>query len=282
MYDTIVTVNNSIIQHGTRNNRIYLMHLAKEDMPEILDVIQNMANKNGYTKIFAKVPETSAAAFLEIGYVMEAHVPLFFNGLENCVFMAKYLDAKRSISITMERNEKVQQTAFLKGSLGAQEEEFILENDFSFRKANSDDAFEMANLYSKVFDSYPFPISDPEYLKQTMQSNVIYFGIWKGSELLALSSCEISLEDSNVEMTDFAVLPKYRGQKFSYFLLAQMENEMKKQEIKTAYTIARSVSYGMNATFAKYGYAFSGTLVNNTQIGGKIEDMNVWFKSLQQ
>jgi putative beta-lysine N-acetyltransferase len=282
MYDTIVTVNNSMIQHGTQNNRVYLMHLAKKDMPEIIDVIHNMANKNGYTKIFAKVPETFSTAFLEIGYVMEAHVPLFFNGKENCVFMAKYLDAKRSISITKERNEKVLETAFLKGSCGVQKEDVILKSDFSFRKTNFSDAIEMANLYSKVFDSYPFPIFDPEYLKQTMESNVIYFGIWKGSELIALSSCEISLEDSNVEMTDFAVLPKYRGYKFSYFLLTEMENEMKKQEIKTAYTIARSVSYGMNATFAKCGYAFSGTLVNNTQIGGKIEDMNVWFKSLRQ
>jgi len=59
-----------------------------------------------------------------------------------------------------------------------------------------------------------------------------------------------------------------------------MEKEMRKREIKTAYTIARSTSYGMNSTFAKCGYSFKGRLIKNTQIGGDIEDMNVWSKAL--
>ncbi|KXL53156.1 N-acetyltransferase YodP [Anaerotignum neopropionicum] len=282
MYDTIVQINNSTIQHGSQNKRIYLMHLATEDMPQILDVIHNMADKNFYTKIFAKVPEAFIPTFLENGYVMEAHVPFYFNATENCIFMAKYLDASRSISTTSELNKKVLESAIAKGTSMALETKVVLKKDFLFRKANTNDVFAMANLYSKVFDSYPFPIFEPEYIKQTMENNVIYFGIWKGNDLIALSSCEISLEDKNVEMTDFAVDPIYRGHKLALFLLTEMEKEMKKQEIKTAYTIARAVSYGMNATFAKCGYVFSGTLINNTQIGGKIEDMNVWFKSLQQ
>jgi hypothetical protein len=28
------------------------------------------------------------------------------------------------------------------------------------------------------------------------------------------------------------------------------------------------------------GYLFAGTLTNNTNISGKIESMNVWYKSL--
>ena len=48
----------------------------------------------------------------------------------------------------------------------------------------------------------------------------------------------------------------------------------------TTYTIARSLSLGMNLTFAKGGYSFAGTLVNNTQISGQIESMNVWYKHL--
>jgi hypothetical protein len=48
--------------------------------------------------------------------------------------------------------------------------------------------------------------------------------------------------------------------------------------MKTLYTIARSHSAGMNITFAKKGYLFGGTLINNTDISGKIESMNVWYK----
>jgi hypothetical protein len=48
--------------------------------------------------------------------------------------------------------------------------------------------------------------------------------------------------------------------------------------MKLFYTIARSYSAGMNITFAKQDYKYTGTLINNTNIFGKIESMNVWYK----
>lgn len=281
MHDIMTKINNSTIQHGLRNNRIYLMHLNKEDVPEIIFELDDLARRNSYTKIFAKIPYSSSRVFFNNGYSMEATIPHFFHGKEDCILASKYFDVKRSCTKNSDLNKKVLENAFMKIKLPLEGEKVFLDNAFLFRKAVPGDALQMTKLYSQVFDSYPFPIFDPQYIKQTMISNVIYFGIWKESELIALSSCEMDLENRNVEMTDFAVHPEYRGHHFSYFLLTQMNKEMQKLQIKTAYTIARSISYGMNATFAKCGYTFSGTLVNNTQIGGKIEDMNVWYKSLQ-
>jgi hypothetical protein len=34
----------------------------------------------------------------------------------------------------------------------------------------------------------------------------------------------------------------------------------------------------MNKVFAGAGYGFSGVLINNCNISGDFEDMNVWFK----
>ena len=45
--------------------------------------------------------------------------------------------------------------------------------------------------------------------------------------------------------------------------------------IKTVYTIARAVSYGMNITFAKQGYVYGGAPFQNTHISGSIENMNI-------
>ncbi len=197
--------------------------------------------------------------------------------------MAKYMDNKRNTEIDKDLNRKVLDVALskkLENSFKNNSVDYNLPKEFSFKKAKPSDASKMAALYSKVFNSYPFPVSDPEYIKETMNDNVIYFGVWKGNDIVALSSCEMCLEDKNVEMTDFAVVPDYRGHKFAYFLLGEMEKEMRKREIKTAYTIARSTSYGMNSTFAKCGYSFKGRLIKNTQIGGDIEDMNVWSKAL--
>jgi putative beta-lysine N-acetyltransferase len=139
----------------------------------------------------------------------------------------------------------------------------------------------MSRVYETVFPSYPFPIHDPGYLRETMRSHVDYFGILREGEIVALSSSEMDLKGSNVEMTDFATLPEYRGLGLAGFLLQEMEKAMKGRGIHTAYTIARAVSPGMNITFSRRGYIYGGTLVNNTQISGTIESMNIWYKSLR-
>jgi putative beta-lysine N-acetyltransferase len=82
-------------------------------------------------------------------------------------------------------------------------------------------------------------------------------------------------------MTDFATRPDCRGRGLANHLLVQAEAAAEKLGIKTAYTIARAYSAGMNITFARNGYTFSGTLTHNTQISGKLESMNVWYKALQ-
>ena len=139
---------------------------------------------------------------------------------------------------------------------------------------------QMAELYRQTFASYPFPIHDPEYLAKTMAKNVLYAGIWKGKQLLALASAEIDHQNSNAELTDFATDPDWRGHGLANLLLQHLEEELRLFEIKTSYTIARATSYGMNICFAQNGYQFDGTLVKNTQIGGCLESMNVWHKSL--
>jgi len=98
--------------------------------------------------------------------------------------------------------------------------------------------------------------------------------------LVAAASAEMDEDSGNVEMTDFATLPSHRGRSMAQHLLAEMESALSGSSIQTAYTIARALSAGMNITFSKAGYRFGGTLINNTQISGRIEPMNVWYKAL--
>ena len=113
-----------------------------------------------------------------------------------------------------------------------------------------------------------------------MESDVEYSCIETDGEIVAVSSAEMDKKNLNAEMTDFATLPEWRSKKFAQHLLAFMEREIRKKKIKTAYTIARAVSVGMNITFRKSGYHFAGRLKNNTNIAGSIESMNVWYKDI--
>lgn len=278
-HDRCETLGHSQIQHGPYSNRVYLMKLDKRDLPGIVGKLDELAVRKGYTKLFAKVPAEAEADFVNQGYRREATIPGFYQGEENALFLGKYLDPSRAVPENWEELAGV--LALAEAKARKVPEKCELPGGFSMLPCAPQHAEAMSHVYKIVFPSYPFPIHAPEYLRETMRSHVDYFGILRDEELVALSSSEMDLKGSNVEMTDFATLPEHRGRGLAGFLLQEMEKAMKGRGIHTAYTIARAVSPGMNITFSRRGYIYGGTLVNNTQISGTIESMNIWYKSLR-
>lgn len=275
--DRLETFGTSLLQHGTANDRVYLMKLAADDLPGILDYIDELVERHDYSKVFAKIPETRQEPFSDAGYQPEARIPLFYNGAVDGLFMVRYAQPERRIDPDAERVAQVLRVARDKAAEATLEDSA---GDAQCRLATPQDCEDMAGLYRRVFSSYPFPIHDPDYLARTMNEQVVYAGVWHGGELAALASAEVDAAGGHAEMTDFATAPEHRGQGLANHLLRRLEGLFEESAIQTSYTIARATSYGMNITFAKSGYRFAGTLVRNTQISGGLESMNVWYKAL--
>lgn len=279
MADRLERWGRSVLQHGPANDRIYLMKLAAEDCPGILDDLERLAGARDYGKIFAKVPQPLTEPFLQRGYRLEARIPGMFKGEADGVFLGKFFKPEREREARPEVLADILKTA--RGRQGTGRQPMAEgEQAFRLRPLQSDEVAEAAELYGKVFDSYPFPIHDADYLRETMATHVRYVGVWQGGKLVALASAELFADGGHAEMTDFATLPESRGQGLAGTLLARMEDMVRREGIRTAYTIARSYSFGMNITFAREGYEYGGTLRNNTQICGRLESMNVWYKPL--
>ncbi len=274
--DRVETLGRSLVQHGKANDRVYLMRLADADYPGIIDRLTELARTEAYTKIIAKIPARCRAGFAAAGYEAEAQVPRFYQGSEDGYFMAKYFDEGRAAASNDTKIDRVIERAgqTAPGMPGGPD------GGFFCRTLTPEDAGKLAALYGNVFETYPFPIRDPDFLSGAMEEETIFFGIFHDGELVAASSGEMDTQSQNVEMTDFATLPAFRARGLASSLLSEMERDMRKRGVKTAYTIARSVSYGMNITFAKQRYALAGTLINNTDISGSLESMNVWYKPL--
>ncbi len=275
MTDKIENIGGSVIQHGPNSNRVYLMKLDPADLPALHEVIMQRVNTHGYGKVFAKIPASVLDAFLDRGYREEARIPGYFRGHTDAVFLGYYPDVTRATDgdaagaaavLNISQDQAVSQPPDLEPRI--------------MRQLRPGDVPALADLYRNTFDSYPFPITNPDYLQKTMATHVVYFGVFDENCLVAASSAEIDRDASAAEMTDFATAAAFRGQGLARALLAAMDAAMQQQGIRTAYTIARAVSHGINITFARGGYRFGGTLINNTGISGAIESMNVWFRTL--
>jgi putative beta-lysine N-acetyltransferase len=271
--DIIEKFDNATIHHGKFNNRLYILKFPPDGEKNLIKAICKKAIKNEYTKITGKVPRKTVSKFLKNGFKIEAVIPRFYKGINDCYFVSKFLDKDRAVFDPGSLNE-------FKKVLDSYEAkpQVKIEHNYDVRQLNADDVNDITELYREVFDSYPFPIHEDRYIIETMKSHVIYYGIYVKGKLLSISSAEMDIESKNAEMTDFAVSNDARGLGLSKILLQYMEDEMKKKEMNTLYTIARLESIPMNKTFMGAGYSFAGTLINNTNISGGIESMNVWYK----
>jgi len=277
MADKIEKVNGSLIQHGHHNDRIYLMRLNPDDIPGTLATLGRLARERGYGKVCARIPLDAWPDFKTAGYRKEAVIPGFYQGRTDGLFVARYFSAQRRVLPNAETLEHLpgrrdQTTSGIKpvAEHAAQPVE----------TCKSTDNNEMSAVFQQVFVSYPFPIYDPAYLKEAMAKGVPYYCIRTSEGIVALAASELDRECQTVEMTDFAILPVWRKHSMATALLHHMEKEACKLGIKTAYTIARAASPGVNRLFQGNGYQYAGLLTNNTQISGRIQSMSVWYKHL--
>lgn len=275
--DIIENIKNSVIQHGHHNNRIYLMQLDTDHIHTIITKLDCMALKNGYGKIFAKIPVTVWNIFKSAGYIKEAVIPGFFAGKYDGYFVAKYYSEKRKKTSAFEsvrrivgQKEKAENTA----------KSQIITKPLNLSACKESDISEMAAVYQKVFKSYPFPIGRRWYLKCLFKKGALFFCIRIEGRIAAIASADMDPETKSVEMTDFATLPESRKMGFAGRLLRFMDKKVHNLGVKTLYTIARASSNSMNSVFKKNGYYYAGLLKNNTQICGNIQSMTVWYKHL--
>ena len=278
MSDTIEHIGSgSVIQHGKLNDRVYLMKLKKEDLPAVMQRLEELTRQERYTKLFCKVPGSLAPRFLEEGFIREGEIPRFYHGEEDALFLSRFNDPARLADRPEEELVRFRQLLSKPLKQYDQSEKW---EDYHVRQLVKDDAEQIAKIYAQVFESYPFPIYDPAYIVKMMEEDVQYFGAFRDDQLAALSSAEIDFDTLSAEMTDFATDKEHTGHSLSCLLLRTMEEAMQRQGIQTLFTIARLASIPMNKTFLRFGYQYSGTLINNTQISGRIESMNLLYKHI--
>ena len=253
------------------------MGLNTDDTRGLIATLDDMAVKNGYGKIFAKIPAPAWNVFKSADYIKEAVVPGLFTGKTDGFFIAKYFSTRRQKTQNIEKLFRPVKQAG-EGSASNNHRTGRVTREVVSCKPS--DAVEMSMIYQQVFKSYPFPIQKPTYLKRMMKEGVLYFCVRIEGRIAALSAAEIDLASKNVEMTDFATLPEWCGRGFAGMLLSHMDKKACELGAKTAYTIARAASHGMNFVFNNNGYNYSGLLKNNSQICGSIQSMTVWYKHL--
>ncbi|HBN07270.1 MAG TPA: putative beta-lysine N-acetyltransferase [Cyanobacteria bacterium UBA8530] len=258
------------------NRRIKVLNF-EGSIPLLCNRLEYLAAKNQFDKIFIKATSDQWQAFLQHGYMLEGVIRHYLNGTDAFV-ISRFLSQERISSATLLDESTLIQSLMAQPRV---EKPHLLPDGYSIQLATEGDIPGITILYSHVFASYPSPLIMPDYIRSTMQSDTLYAFIKDASgNLVSAASADIDTKHSNAEMTDCATFPAERGKGLMGILLRMLEDSLRERDITCAYSMARATERGMNKVFYDLSYEYCGRLINNCDIAGGFEDINIWSKRL--
>ena len=237
--------------------------------------IDQITKNDKFTKIIFYSKREDWQHLLRKGYLLEAVIKGYFNG-GDCYVMSLYKNEQRKNSSNWIKEDDILFTIFNQKV----HNDMNSLTDYHIRFATEKDVNALASLYQNVFNIYPTPIHQSAYIRKLMNQEYIFFVAEKDGQIVSAASADINMTDHHAELTDCATLPDYRKHGLIKILLKYLEQDLIKKGIYCTFSIARALSYGMNAAFYQLGYQYGGRMMNNCYIFDKMEDMNIWTKDL--
>lgn len=245
----------------------------------IVNDIQDLFNEHPLSKMIFHCRPEHWKLLLSFGFELEAIFQGFFNGTDNYA-MALYKSVERRTN-----NNWIKEDQILTSILNTGRNQIAIKDIpeiYQYRKAIVRDAESLAMLYEQVFPIYPTPMNDPNYVKKVMIEGAIFYIVECNKQIVSAASADVNKTYNHAELTDCATAPEHRKYGLMKKLLIMLEDDLKNEQIFCVFSIARSLSFGMNAAFYQLGYEYRGRMANNCYIYHALEDMNVWVKDLSK
>jgi beta-lysine N6-acetyltransferase len=257
------------------NNRIRIDDYYG-NLESIIAFAEKHIQSKNREKLIFKIRREDLYSFIGKGFVLEAMIPGYFLGAD-MFFMTKYFHMDRMMT-----DHWLSEDQILSGinKLEVSKESIPLPGGYQLKKVTNEDAEGLAQLYRTVFQIYPTPLHDPKYIVKTLEEGTIYYCFYWNGEIVSAASAEVNKMYRNAELTDCATLTSHRKHGLMKLLLLKLEEELFQKGIYCSYSIARALSFGMNACLQQLGYSYTGRLKNNVFIYDKLENMNVWVRNL--
>lgn len=258
----------------TLNQRILVRSYDRSRWMEAERQLVEASVEANAEKIIVLAREQEVRHLLCRGFVLEGTIDHFFKH-EPVFYMSRFLTQKRR-----EAAHWVQEDELLSNVFKTEERSLSpLSPQITLRFADNNDIPQLIRIYRQTFATYPSPLTDPAYLKQSLEKNLFVLAEENG-QVVSAAAAEIDRVIQSAEITHCATDPSYRGRGLLSRSIHLLERELPEWGIVNAFSIARARSFSMNAALHQLKYVYGGRLINNCTICGGYEDMNVWGKRL--
>jgi len=272
-YDYYTKIDQNDIYVDYTNNRVKIINLNNVSLQSIKQIIHFASNRH-LNKIICNCDINSFETLLNSGFQLEGKIDSYFKGKD--AFCMSYF----TIDNRKDYKNKEKENLFLLQSLNVKNTFVFKENSFKYniRNATENDIDQLIALFSSIFVTYPSPVCDKKYLKQTMNKKVLYKVAVDNGKIIGVASADLDKKNLNAEITDCATYPDYRGKGVLSNIIYFLQLDLKKMGFISLYSLSRAINPSINFVLSKHNYNFRGKLINNCNICGGFENMNIWVK----
>lgn len=262
-----------MVMNDPFSDRIRCDHPTGIEGDDLAKLLLHAADKENRGRVVVMANAEVSVGLDAEGFVCEATIPSFYGENEDCFVMGAWPDRSRMVLADEERAEHVLE--ILEGVQAKTSRE-----PTCTERATIDDAYNIASLIGEVFDEYPTPSYNPNYIASDIESGTPYRVVRERGKVIACASASLVEQAGAAELTDCATHPIMRGRGLMQSLLTGLLEDLDNLDFSTAFTMARANQAGMNIVFKRLGFSYDGMMVQSCRIGQGIEDMNVWSRSV--
>ncbi len=270
------SINGSKIFVDYTNERLKILDYHNITDSNIIGII-DFASENGLGKIISNCRIRILEPYRKCGFKIEGLIKGFFQG-EDAYCVSFFVDKKREVSTKTAEEDEIISKCDVENKKNYLKES----QSYVIRNAETSDIPQMIKLFANVFESYPSPVFNGDYLHEIMKEQVLFKVAVEDGKIISIASADMDKENFNAEITDCATYPEHRGRGILPNLIQSLEQELLQKEFITLYSLSRAINPGINRTLGKLKYRYCGRLVNNCHICGGFEDMNIWVKNLNR
>jgi len=264
-----------------RSRRIRVTDYQTCDIEVLANYIEIMGSKSRAGKIIFYSHKNDWQKFISLDYRLEGVMNTYFRG--NPVYlMSRFLCSDRFGSEHLINEDLILKRILQRKRSCAGADNSCNDGNYTVRILKDDDINRVMDIFRDVFPTYPSPVEERRYFEELtgQEENVMLIAEYKG-EIAGIISADIDNRHLNAELTDCVTLPEHRGRGVMAMLIDHMEEKLAKMKLTCLYSLTRAGIPPINAVMYKKGYRYGGRLINNCDIGGRYENMNIWEKSIK-
>lgn len=243
--------------------------------PLLWQRLLELARREHLTKVVLYARPGDWQRFLAHGFVLEAVIDGYF-GDDPAYAMSYFLDAARQATDQFEPEQELLEQVLLAGPEPAPP----LPEGYRLQLCGEDMAQQLAAVFDQVFETFPTPLHDPDFIRELIRSGDGIFRAVLDPGGSVVSAAAVEFEMEAAEITDCATLPDHRGEGLMRILIDALEDDCRGRGVSALFSIARARSFGMNLVLRRAGYRYRGRMINQSNICANLEDMNIWVKKI--